>query len=219
MGKHFGLNVGVSRLKRIFMFGFMLLCLSVFAVDLSTLPVFEDPVLMTVWGSSSGLGTVSFVCDAINLPHDYSPDVTMEEMKSGTGLGGSKDESVELSWLYDSGVQYMTLILVVGTPAGATETDARETSRVFSLINLVKSNNGRVMVVDIDIDAVEGQLYPAKQRLAEMILPGCDLFVLADSPLTSYEEAVEKLNVEYIQLDNLVDLMNLFAGIFGDNRC
>lgn len=211
--------MSLINLSKIVLAALFIITINIFAHTPANIPVFEDPALMTVWGSCPELKTVSFICDAINLPHDYSPGVTPEIMSKGTGLDGDNSQETELSWMYEPGNTYKTLIVIICPPANMEEKNSSETNRILKLASIIKESEGKLLIVDIETDTPNNAISKLKIDLVEKILPLSDLFVQTENSIYSYGKTLDENNQTCFLFDNTIDLMNFFVSIFGDNRC
>lgn len=181
-------------------------------------PCLKDPVLITQFGQEKESATVLFFLDQVRQLYEFAPDVTVEEASLGVHLGSSKLERSDNIFCeyYNTGDLYRSLIIIVDDTA---RVDENEVDRVVELVQLVKQNCGKVIVIDVNVEGSEDNL--VKQAFQENVLPFVDMVVAAENSFMGYESIVESksLTVKLVSFGDLIELLYFLEANYGEGRC
>ncbi|WP_407656340.1 DUF6305 family protein [Mesotoga prima] len=185
------------------------------SLSIEPLPVIEDPVLFTVWGESIELQNINYFCDSLQVARDYSPGASIEDLCEGAGFRIEEELSGEsFHPFYVSGTPYRTLVIIAGSSLPESRADIE---RIEELASSVKSSNGLVMVIDIDVEGSGDD--PLKQEFDQRLVRYLDVLIVAERPVGEYLSFLEGETPIVVELPVVVDLVSIFERDFGGGRC
>jgi len=144
----------------------------------------EYPMIITSAGQSDEIMTVTYLCDEIELPYDFTDTLYVSDMEGGVGLKNSKSNYAESFSNESEGTPFKTLVIAIGASlkgmgaSGLSVSD--EVSRVESIIKYAKEHNMKILTMAIGGEIRRGLPGSPNEVLIDVVTPASDLIVVTE---------------------------------------